>query len=418
PPAGYTKFPHNPPATGGVSMTFTTAPRLTKSNRLWQRLGIATNWPVLAAVAVLATLGLISIGACPDASAAKQGAFLLVAVAGMALFQAVDYRRIGRWAWHFYIFAFLLILYTVIGSRIGLPGASRTKGAAAWISFGPIKLEPAELMKVAMILVLARYLRFRTSFRSFHGLLPPLLLALGPMAMILAQPDLGMAVLLLPIWFAMLFVAGAKVRNLLSLSGGGLLLGSVVWFCGVPGVPLLHHLPHVITDNQRRRVSAFFNSDNPSEQRSGNYQIRKALTAMGSGGITGKGFQNIPFGKTVPEAQNDMIFSLIGEQFGFIGSVAVLGAYMVLFAAGIEIAAHTREPFGRLVAVGIVAALAAQTCINLLVCTGLMPVTGITLPFVSSGGSSLVSSFLAAGLLLNVGQNRPLVMARESFQFA
>jgi rod shape determining protein RodA len=401
-----------------IIMTFTSFPRMAKSNRFWKQLAIHANWPVLAAIAVLSALGLISIGACPDGSAAKQSAFLAVAIGAMALFQIVDYRLIGRWAWWFYIFSFMLILYTVVGSRIHLPGAAATKGAAAWISFGPIKLEPAELMKVAMILVLARYLRFRSSYRSFAGLLPPLLLALGPMMMILAQPDLGMAVLLLPIWFAMLFVAGAKVRNLIGLSGGGLLLGSIVWFCGVPGVPVLQHLPHVITENQRRRVSSFFNSDNPAEQKRGNYQIRRAETAMGSGGITGKGFQNVPFGKTVPEAQNDMIFALIGEQFGFIGSVAVLGAYMVLFAAGIEIAAATREPFGRLVAVGIIAALATQTCINLLVCTGLMPVTGITLPFVSSGGSSLVSSFLAAGLLLNIGQHRPLVMARESFDYA
>jgi rod shape determining protein RodA len=399
-------------------MTFTSFPRMAKSNRFWQQLAIGANWPVLAAIAVLSVLGLISIGACPDGSAMKQSAFLAVAIGAMALFQVVDYRVIGRWAWWFYIFSFVLILYTVVGSRIHLPGAAATKGAAAWISFGPIKLEPAELMKVAMILVLARYLRFRTSYRTFAGLLPPLLLALGPMVMILAQPDLGMAVLLLPIWFAMLFVAGAKMRNLIGLSGGGLLLGSIVWFCGVPGVPVLQHLPHVITENQRRRVSSFFNSDNPAEQKRGNYQIRRAETAMGSGGVTGKGFQNVPFGKTVPEAQNDMIFALIGEQFGFIGSVAVLGAYMVLFAAGIEIAAATREPFGRLVAVGIIAALATQTCINLLVCTGLMPVTGITLPFVSAGGSSLVSSFLAAGLLLNIGQHRPLVMARESFDYA
>jgi cell division protein FtsW (lipid II flippase) len=112
-----------------------------------------------------------------------------------------------------------------------------------------------------------------------------------------------------------------------------------------------------------------------------------------------------------------MIFALVGEQFGFFGVVAVLGAYIVLFAAGIEIAGNTREPFGRLVAVGIVSMLAGQTFINLLVATKLMPVTGITLPFVSYGGSSLLASFLSAGLLLNVGQNRPLVMARDSFEF-
>jgi cell division protein FtsW len=147
------------------------------------------------------------------------------------------------------------------------------------------------------------------------------------------------------------------------------------------------------------------------------YQTERALTAIGSGGPTGKGIGNIVVGRYVPEAHNDMVFALIGEQFGFIGSLIVLAAYIVLFAAGIEIAAATREPFGRLVALGIIAIMAGQAFINLMVVLRLMPVTGITLPFVSYGGSSLLASFMAIGLLLNIGQNRPIVMARESFEF-
>ena len=112
-----------------------------------------------------------------------------------------------------------------------------------------------------------------------------------------------------------------------------------------------------------------------------------------------------------------MIFAIIGEQFGLIGSLAVIAAYIVLFAAGTEIAAATREPFGRLVAIGIVSFLAAQAFLNLMVVMRLFPVTGVTLPFVSSGGSSLLASYIAAGLLLNIGQNRPTVIARESFEF-
>jgi cell division protein FtsW (lipid II flippase) len=141
------------------------------------------------------------------------------------------------------------------------------------------------------------------------------------------------------------------------------------------------------------------------------------MTAFGSGGFTGKGFGNIPVGQMVPEAHNDMIFSLIGEQFGFVGTAAVLIAYIVLFAAGIEISANNRDPFGKLVAVGIVAMFAGQTFINIMVTERLMPVTGITLPFVSYGGTSLLASYMSAGLLLNVGQNRPLVMAKDAFEF-
>jgi cell division protein FtsW (lipid II flippase) len=112
-----------------------------------------------------------------------------------------------------------------------------------------------------------------------------------------------------------------------------------------------------------------------------------------------------------------MIFSLIGEQFGLIGTFAVIGAFLVVFAAGIEISSATKEPFGRLIAIGIVAMLACQSTINLMVCLHMMPVTGVTLPFVSYGGSSLIASYMAAGLLLNVGQNRPLMIGKEAFEF-
>jgi cell division protein FtsW (lipid II flippase) len=126
---------------------------------------------------------------------------------------------------------------------------------------------------------------------------------------------------------------------------------------------------------------------------------------------------NIPVGRFVPEAHNDMVFALVGEQFGLFGVAVVLGAYIALFTAGVEIAAATREPFGKLVAVGVVTLLAAQTFLNISVALRIFPVTGVTLPFLSYGGSSLVTSFMAAGLLLNIGQNRPIVMANDAFEF-
>src|SRR5437016_13812963 len=139
-----------------------------------------------------------------------------------------------------------------------------------------------------------------------------------------------------------------------------------------------------------------FDSDPRMLQETG-YQQQHALIALGSGGLSGKGMGNIPVGRNVPESHTDMVFALIGEQFGFFGSAVVLAAYLVLFTAGIEIAASTREPFGRLVAIGIVALLAGQTFLNVMVSVGLMPVTGVTLPFISYGGSSLVASFMSAG---------------------
>jgi cell division protein FtsW (lipid II flippase) len=400
-------------------------------NRLWQQLAIATNWPVLVAAAVLSSLGILSIWADNSTDGVRQLVFLGVAVACMTLFQAVDYRTIGKLSWGFYLLSLLLVLYTVVGGLLDargmtpLPGTKIIKGACNWIRFGSMSLQPAELMKVAFIMVLARYLRFRSNYRTFKGLLPPFALALVPLVLILKQPDLGTALVFIPILFAMLFVAGAKVSHLLAIVLIGASFVPIAWMAGrdpkgdpYSRVPGFKYLPTLIKDYQRNRVRALFTGDDdPATLKKENFQTYRAMTAFASGGPTGKGPGQIPVGRNVPEAHNDMVFALIGEQFGFLGSVVVLGAYIVLFAAGIEISAATKEPFGRLIALGIVAMLAGQTFINLMVATRLMPVTGVTLPFVSYGGSSLLASYMAVGLLLNVGQNRPLVMARESFEF-
>jgi cell division protein FtsW (lipid II flippase) len=273
---------------------------------------------------------------------------------------------------------------------------------------------------------MARYLRFRTNYRTLSGLFAPFMICLGPMALIMKQPDLGTALTFIPALFVMLFVAGAKLGHLMAVIGLGALFAPLLWFSGTckhvqgctlcPHVPVLKHLPQFVKHYQRERVYAMF-SDDPSILQGVGYQQDHAVTAFGSGGFIGKGLGNIPVGRLVPEAHNDMIFALVGEQFGLWGVAVVLGAYFVLFTAGIEIAAATREPFGKLVAVGVVTLIAGQTFLNTMVALRMFPVTGVTLPFVSYGGSSLVSSFMAAGLLLNIGQNRPIVMAKDAFEF-
>jgi rod shape determining protein RodA len=391
-------------------------------NQLWQQLAIASNWPIIAAVTVLSALGVMSIWVDSPADGPKQLVFLAVAVAVMAAIQGVNYVILGRYAWVLFFISIILIGYTLLGGLAEkhfhpLPGVHSIKGACCWITFpGGVSFEPSELMKISFILVLARYLRFRDNYRTMTGLLTPFLLTLIPVVLILRQPDLGVAALFVPALFTMLFVAGAKIKHLLAIVGMGLVLIPLLWLCGDPNVPLFQDLPAVVQPYQRDRLAGMLNKD-PKTVRETGYQQMRALIAMGSGGATGKGPGEIPVGRHVPEAHNDMIFAIIGEQFGFVGSIAVFAAYIVLFIAGIEIAASTREPFGRLVAIGIVAILAAQAILNLSVVMRLFPVTGVTLPFVSYGGSSLVASYIAAGFLLNIGQNRPLVIARDAFEF-
>jgi rod shape determining protein RodA len=379
--------------------------------RLWRQLAIATNWPVLVAAAVLSVAGTISIWEQSPEKGTRQLVYLAVAIGCLAVIQAVNYTAIGRYAWAFYLFSLLLVLYTVAG----LPGVQTVNGASAWINFRFMSLEPSELMKISFVMALARYLRFRSNYRTLTGLLPPFALALLPVMLILKQPDLGMAALFIPTLLAMLFVAGARGKHILLIVGLGLVLAPIVLFSG-SNLPVFRHLPMILKPYQSARVTAMFSSD-PQVIRDQGYQRERALAAMGVGGFSGKGLGNLTVSRSVPEAYDDMIFAVIGEQFGFIGSIIVLTAYVVLFAAGVEISASTREPFGKLVALGVVALLASQALLNLMVVMGLFPVTGVTLPFVSYGGSSLLASYIAAGLLLNIGQNRPLVIARNAFEF-
>ena len=383
---------------------------------MWRQLALASNWPLLAAVAALSGVGLLTIGSVEPGVAKTQALFLVVGFGAMTVFQAVNYATLGRLAWPFYFLSLGLVLYTVLGAKMGLPFVPRINGACNWIRIGPASIQPAELMKISYIMLLARWLRYRESQRTIKGLLVPAVLAAVPMLLILKQPDLGTCIVFIPTTAAMLFVAGAKLKHFAMVIGAGLFLAPLLWLSGQPAVPVLKYGPDLVKQYQRDRVYAMFKNDENTLKGTG-YQQHFGLAAMGSGGLAGKGAGNVPVGRKVPESQNDMIFVVVGEQFGFLGSLVVLAAYVVLFVAAMEVAMHTKEPFGRLVAVGITAALAGQTFVNLAVAMKLMPVTGVTLPFISSGGSSLIASFMAVGLLLNIGQHRPFLLYREAFSF-
>ncbi len=382
---------------------------------------------MLLAVTLLSATGLVTVwfDVKPDGTSdgSKHLAYIAVGVVCMTAFQAVNYLQIGRYAWTFYLGSLGLVLFTVIGGKLHLPVVPNRNGACKWIVLGPLSLEPAELLKVGFIMVLARYLRFRSNYRTFGGLLSPFCLALVPVVLILRQPDLGTSFCFIPALFAMLFVAGAKIHHLALIALMGLVLAPVAWLSGKDqqgrphtNLPILPHLPELISPHQRQCVLDILSND-PHTMEHGGYQQQLALTAFGSGGLAGKGAGKLLVGRHVPESDNDMIFALIGEQFGLVGVSVVLIAYLTFFAAGTEIASRTREPFGRLVALGVVAMLAAQTFSNLMVATRLMPVTGVPLPFISTGGSSIIASFMSAGLLLNIGQNRPIVLAKDAFEF-
>jgi len=393
--------------------------------KFWEQLAIATNWPVIAAVLVLSLTGVVSIWGDNPEDGKKQLVFLCMGVGCMIAFQAINYQFLGRFAWGFFILAQFAVLYTVVGTVVRVPFVKPINGACNWISFPGFSIQPSELVKLGFCAVMARYLRYRTNYRTFLGLVGPFAICAVPLLLIMKQPDLGTALCFIPALFVMLFVAGAKTKHLALFVVAGVLFAPIMWFSGqckspgcniCPRVPLLKHMPQLVKHYQRERVYAMF-SDDPAILQEAGYQQEHAVMAFGSGGFSGKGMGNIPVGRFVPEAHNDMIFSLVGEQFGLWGVAVVLGAYFALFTAGVEIAAATREPFGKLMAVGVITLTAGQTFLNIMVCLRIFPVTGVTLPFVSYGGSSLIASFMGAGLLLNIGQNRPIVMANDAFDF-
>lgn len=415
-----------------------TDPRLLKLTRL--------GWGVALPVAFLATVGLACIHATdrsrdqtpgvasggPPAYTdvgwltrayeavgpltAKQIAFMATGVVLLLLVLGPSYQKLGRWAYPFYGLAIFLLLLLAGGhflDRLGLPSlpfVPERRNTFRWIGLGPFQIQPSEFMKVALVLALARYLRFRSSYRSWPGLIPPFLLTVAPMFLILFQPDLGTLLMLLPVLFSMLFVAGARLRHLL-----------VIVALGVALMPVFYH--YGMKPYQQERILVLFRQNVADEawHMDQGYQLRQSKIALGTGRILGQGYREgvfVQYDGLLPEEHNDFIFAIIGHQWGLVGELLIILAYGLIVLAGLEVATVTNDPFGRLLAVGVVVMIAVQALLNICMTIGLAPITGMTLPFVSAGGSSLWTNFLSLGLLLNVAKRRPMLIAHPPFEYA
>lgn len=282
-------------------------------------------------------------------------------------------------------------------------------GAHRWIPLGLFDFQPSELTKLAFIIALSNYLIHRRNYRALSGLLVPFVIALVPVALILREPDLGTSLVFLPVLFSMLFAAGARPRHLALM----LMLGAAV-------TPLLWM--GMSAEQKSRIVTLFVQRDGGPTPTGDGYHLHQSKQVLALGGVRGSQFSGTmlddPQAYHLPASRTDFVFCLVGERFGLIGGCATLLLYLLLFASGLRIAAGTREPFGRLLAVGVVALIATQTIINTGMTVGLMPVTGITLPLISHGGSSLLTTALALGFLLNVGMRPGYEMTADPFRFA
>jgi len=319
----------------------------------------------------------------------RQLLFAGVGVAGMFFFMYIPYSNWAKYAKTILLVCFGLLLIVLI------PGIGLTRGGAqSWIGIGAFSIQPSEFMKLGLIIFLAVFLsvnqKYITSFKK--GFLPALLLVFTAFGLIMLQPDLGTGMVLVLTCMIMIFVSGARISHFIGL---GLL--------GLVGFALL-----IISAPYRiSRITAFLN---PWEDPLGDgFQIIQSLYAIGPGGLMGVGLGNsLQKYFYLPEPQTDFIFAILGEELGFIGGTILLILFIILFWRGIRVALEAPDSFGRFLALGIVSMLTVQVMINISVVIGLIPVTGITLPFLSYGGSSLTLTLCSVGILLNISRNARL----------
>jgi cell division protein FtsW (lipid II flippase) len=352
----------------------------------------------------------------------KQCIFAAAGLLGFIIMNSFSYRKLGPASFWLYTAIIVLLAILLLDRVVDLPFVPLKKGSRRWIVFGSLaQFQPSEFFKLIYVIALAWHLRYRSNYRNFSTLLPPFILTFLPMMLILLEPDLGTVLLIMPVFLTMLFIAGAKVKHLLAIILLAILAFPVLW--------LQMH------DYQRMRISSVLlqNRIDGSEswlrqeaekhswlakalgvgaERIGNweigegYQLMRSKLAIASGGFSGQGFREGPFikYKFLPERHNDFIFALICHQWGFAGAVLVMALYALLITCSIEIAAASFDVFGGYIAAGIAAIFAIQVIVNVGMTIGIMPITGITLPFVSYGGSSLLVNIVSAGLLNNIAR--------------
>jgi rod shape determining protein RodA len=345
------------------------------------------DWPLLGATVGLvilsaSTLASLHVGRAGGVVAVRQLAWFGVGMMALVIVASIDYRRLVRLAPLIYMVGVAaLVSVFLIGRTVS--------GARRWIVVGPMSMQPSELFKICFVLAMVWLLtsRWAQPFSKMTVVLAAPLAAV-PAILILKQPDLGTALLLFPVLIALLVAAGMPLRLL-----GGLVLA------GVAATPLAWF---VLKDYQRERILVFL--DPVRDPLGSAYNVIQAKIAIGSGQLLGKGVAGATQSRLafLPERHTDFIFAVFAETWGFVGCLVLLTCYALVLLRGFDIAASTREPVGRLVALGVTVLVATQVLVNVGMVTGLLPVVGIPLPFMSYGGSSMVVSLMALGLLLSV----------------
>lgn len=363
---------------------------------------------VLAPALLLSGMGLLAIGATRPDLVASQAQGVAAGVVIAIFLTLVPYRAVLASAWPFWICTALLLVVVLI------PGVGHgAKGAHRWLRLGDVQFQPSEIAKCAQVLLLARYIRFRQDHRSLKGLVVPFVLTLVPLLLIVKEPDLGTSLLLVPVLFAMLWVAGAQTRHLVT-----------VIVLGLASIPLVYMNLH---GYQRQRVDTYLlqmglpvegaEQVPDSVRRDADYHVTQSITAVANGGVTGQGWGegSMNLANRVPEDWTDFVFVVHAEEWGLLGVGALLLVWGGLLAGIAMLAQECRDPAARLICVGAFTLLAVQAAVNLMMTVGLAPVTGVPLPFFSYGRSAMLSAWVLVGLVLHAKSREPYGFTSTDF---
>lgn len=358
------------------------------------------NWGLVMLIALIAAVGFAMLysvaGGHFEPWAAKQMVRFIVGLAILIAVALVDIRIWMDLAYPAYGVALLLLVATTIVGHVGGLGAQR------WIELGPLQLQPSELMKISLVLALARYLH-GLSVEEVSGpvrLLIPLAMIGVPAALVLMQPNLGTAAILAADGVSLLFLAGLSWWWIAPAFGGI-----------VASVPIAWEFLH---DYQKRRIMTFLNP--ASDALGAGWNISQAEIALGSGGVAGKGFVQGTQSRLnfLPEKETDFIFTTLGEEFGLVGAIALLLLFAVVIGYGIRIAMISRSQFGRLLAMGVTLNFFFYIMINAAMVMGLIPVVGIPMPLISYGGTAMMTVMFGFGLLMSVHVHRQIEIPRHA----
>jgi rod shape determining protein RodA len=360
-------------------------------------------WGMVALVLTISGFGLAAVYSAtytthgPSPLFFKQAVWISVGVVVMFLMLIPDYHSIGRYAYILYASSVFLLLLVMVFGKTGM-------GAQRWLAIGPFVFQPSEFAKLSITLALARFFAEdpkRGGYR-LKELAVPVAMVLVPLMLVLKQPDLGTALMLMLTASLIVILAGIRLRSVLIILLTMALIGSLVFLVS----PIRHKIWGSLKPYQQNRIKAFI--DPSSDPLGSGYHANQSKIAVGSGQITGKGYRKGTQSQMafLPERHTDFIFAVIAEETGLVGSSVLIVLYLALLLIGVDTAKNAKDRLGVLMAGGIVSMISLYVFINVGMAVGIVPVVGVPLPLVSYGGTSIITTFIALGLLLNIQARR------------